>query len=728
MSSKDIIKQILVKFKGDTTELKKSVADAQKVASNLNRGTSLNQQYGTMDKFIKNISKTNENLSKTFTIFQKGMKGVLEGDMQKFEKRAETQYKRIQILQRELDRASLAGDRARANRVQEVMGNANRRLNASMTGYNDASKTLASANENGFGSGFARGVSGALGIPMMGTPALIGLAAAAAAAKAVQLIANAPSQEISNIRQLTDISRGYFKSGTQGDLSNAYLMSTDPSAMQRAKNAAGTTGKLFDLNTYTNNPLKTFENSIKTVFTSAPWNYNATMKKYVEQDTAENFQNIKQSTMNPEKLAYLSSRAGSRLDFQRQFGLNDAQRLAYATVGRSTLMSEDEMMGASFSLRDKVGANTALGLATEAGKVRADKRIGIGMSLDKATSMMGSLSMISGGGKASSDQLIDIMAKAFSRGIDDAALAEKITAASIGMMEKAGVTGSANKNALDISTLATMISPNGQANARTVGAAINVNDKLGRAFSAGGEDEMYRIQVLNKLANKTNNPAAALLLLSKMGGDPQKMQNLGENELFQSLMPKRSIEEINKMGSEALFQSVQGPMAMRQHDPNAAFLREWRKSKNYQKALAAAAVETTAFGAESSGSSADQMAYAGKLLAATGNEEIQKAIITNMTGSDKKQFMFGKQTEANGGVSGQMGQNLIKQEQIQDSSSYRDINTKDVSKAAALSQQQTKMGLSSGIDGSIDGVIQALDNLKGSLKEIGNSSTSRAGK
>jgi hypothetical protein len=712
MSSKDIIKQILIKFKGDNTDLKKSVADAQKVVSNLNRGTSLNQQYGAMDKFIKNISKTNENLSKTFTVFQKGMKGVLEGDMQKFEKRAEAQYKRIQILQRELDKASQSGDRARAGRIQGIMGSANQRLSGAMSGYNQTAQALGTEAQGSAG-GFMKGMAGAMGIPMLATPAAVGVIAA----KALSLMGNSPAQAISNNRALADVSRGYFKSGMGGDLSTAYTMITDPTAAKRARHAAGTEGKLFDLETYTNNPLKTIENSIRTILTTSPLNYTSEMKKRAAQGALENFENIKNSNMNPEKLNYLTGVNSSRLAFQRQFGLNDSQRFNIANEGRDQLMSESETQGVSGALRDALGSRAGSLSASQAGLIR--KKFGTDLGL--STSMLGSLGTISGGEIPNENKTIEIMGKAFKHGIEDSALAEKVTQYSIQAIEKTGMMGDPTANIKRISELAVAISPNGQTNSRTVAGALGLSASQAQGMQAGGTSQLVAMQVFKKLAAQTDNPALALpILLKEYSQDPEKLRNIGNDPALMALVKNK--DKFVKSANNSVTDILSGNLQMYGVNASSIFDSYIKQGKTPEQARLLTSNYIRARGPVSNLNPESLSAYSTSLI---GQDKYNALNPNNI--KDYLPEVIAKNKRINESVTGEIGKSAITQEVVLDSSTIN-MDAKVMGETVAAAAAGTKAGLSSGFRNNIKNVIEALQGLSESVPEfLEKSPQSRAG-
>lgn len=717
---KDIIKQILVKFNGDNTNLKKTIEDSARTAATLSKSSSLNQQYGAMDKFIKNVSKTNENLSKTFTIFQKGMKGVIEGDMQKFERRTEAQYKRIKNLQVELDKASQAGDNARAAKIERVMGVAGRKMTGAMTGYNQASQALTEGAQPGFAGGFGRGVAGAMGIPVGMGGAALGVAAAAAAVKAMQIYGNSEMQKISNVRGLTDISRGYFAPGMRGDISTAFTMANDPSAMRRAETAAGGRGGAITAPGLFKAAGRIIASNLATGM-GLLGDQRLDYARREQQDIAQNFENIKQSTMTPEKLAYLQANNPARLSFQRQFGLNDIQRFNIAKAGRDQLMSESETLGVSGALRERLGARSGAVASAQAGMIRKT----FGMDLGLAASMVGGIGNITGGGVPDEKKTIEIIGKAFKSGIEDYQLAEKITSASIDAIEKTGMIGDPSERIKRISELAVAISPDGQANARTVAGALGVSEAQRQALSAGGSSQHISTQVLNRLAAQTTNPELALNILQKeYSRDPEKLKNIQNDPALMALVDKDKRAAFGKSATGAVNEIVAGNLSLYGVDPEAILRSELKKGKSFEEARDTVSAFIKGRGPVSNLTTEQQRAFTTDILKSQMGEKYDT--LAPSGGKDYLSDVMANQKKINESKTGEIGKLGLITEGIMDQSTIN-MEAKQFAAAGLKQSEMLKAGMSGGINGSIDGVIQALEALKGSIKTYDNSSQSRAG-
>lgn len=157
------------------------------------------------------------------------------------------------------------------------------------------------------------------------------------------------------------------------------------------------------------------------------------------QKAAQYQENMKATAFDAQALARRSAAAGSRYRFQQQMHMTDQEGMNFRTGGATYGLSAEEMMGMGANLYNSLGRRGAADVA----RASASSYQGLGLSAQTTSELLGATTARTGNAQESKRQLTEVMAAAFSHGITDSGLDEMLAKAVIAAQAQSGSATSA---------------------------------------------------------------------------------------------------------------------------------------------------------------------------------------------------------------------------------------------------------------------------------------------
>ncbi len=671
----DIIKNILIKFKGDSKDFEKSMKDIQKAGQGIEKSFSSQQSRKQLSDFAKNYSKVFGDASGSMEKIAKNIKSINEKEMKDLSNRANDLFQKTQKIQSQIDKTE---DKARRSQLERRRDTLNRGFQTSAGQFNDLAKDVPDAKV-GMMSTVGSQLSGMMGVP------LTGVAMAAAVAKGFHMFANSPMNALRSGASMTSLADSMYSGGASGNFSRAFYLANNPNAQAQARKAAGVADSTDIFGMKVNlgpTDLKGFSKDLIRAARSFSGVFDGVggvsreYQKLQAEDINESINNKQAMNIESSKyLPYLQSKANSRLSFQRAMNMGDAEMYANLTGANKAGMFEDEFFGTSMALRSSLGGNNARQVAIAAGRARS----ATGMDLNTSSGLMASMIQSGGTASGSENKLIEILSKGMSKGITDVNLAEMLVKANVESLAQSGQRGSAGYATLMSAQVLSQMGD--QTDIRNVKAAAGINDTVNSVIGASDFNTQAKRIAISNFVNKNVK-------------DPRMRRDATE---FLVNMP-----DLGQMGSSETMRNVTG-LTAEQLNP----LGEQIKNQS---------LDLISGG---KGRKARTQSEFVLQMQNTMGEENAKALWIKM---QQDKFIgppvadtvpsFLKTGERQ---SGALELGNLEQENIERDMASG-VKTSNIKVGTDLAAVQTKTGLSSGMGGAIDDVTSALNRLKSVLE------------
>lgn len=568
--AKEIIKEILLKFKGDSKPLEREVKNVEKVAANLQKtisggtgGSAPSALSKTLDQYIKQSHKFGATINKDMTKFQKSIQEVATKDLKVLQRQTDDLFRKTenrlgklrqaeQNIQQMIDR----GASSKQIRKQERKAS---RYGAEYRGAAEEFSQSAGAFDKMQGQMPKSGINPLL--QLFGPGAI-----AAMAIRGVNNVVNAPAaydtmmrDRLSNQSYVTQQPIQQRLKMYEGDMSMALLakrgvLAGAASDRDRARfaggwktagsivgglglMAAGTAGligsgllEVGSLGAATPLALGTGAASVAGIGAGFSMMTNGGRRMITgetEKEAAaaynQSLQNRSDMLIDPKLYQAFREVAPARARFGRSMGssYDDTQSLIRDALDNR--MTVDEMMGTASGLRSQVGSKYAGGLAVAA----ARSNMAFGTDTNSAAGMLGALAQSGKGGpKQAEKNLEDLMTRAVSSGFLDTGMREEFAKMATAM--SSGYSGGINIAGL-AESIASNLKPGGEMTKRDIDAAANAQKFMENKF--GGEDALgdavARAHSL-KFMRENNIPINRTTLDSVMAMTSEDLKNNSE--------------------------------------------------------------------------------------------------------------------------------------------------------------------------------------------------------
>lgn len=531
MISDDIIKKIKFVFAGDNKDLKKTLDETNKAASALAKNFDLEKQSKVLDKFIKNLSGTNKELTKTMQGIQKGFRDIAEKDFEKFTKKVEGAYKSLQETQRKIEAAQRAGDTAEIQRLQKVQKYQQSNMTRNMNQANN------SAGAAGGGGGQP---PGGLLTQLSGLGAVVGTGYAAM--RSLSTIPNfarsAGEMTLNNQASLAGLGRNNLQRYLSGDLGQEFVLGKNKGAANTEvlkALEAGTASRAIGSgipgglkgawNVVANNPLKFFDNEAM-----AQGFENGARGQFTTQTETDRQELINKRVANSIDPVYLQSiqqNAASRFGMQSSFNMSDREYSNTLNSLKGSRMSESEMMNFSMQNRGVLGNAASARLANAPGMIRNTT----GMGMDVSNSLLQATALNGNNAMSEKDQVIQMYAKGFENGIKDSGLLEGILKGTASIAQSFGSRIDMARMSGDIASVANQIGDGARGMQGTMDAKNFYENMSDSNDEMGLHKQAYAVEVTKHIKNRTAREALRNYISSKK---PEEIKQLAGNEEFMS--------------------------------------------------------------------------------------------------------------------------------------------------------------------------------------------------
>ena len=590
----NIVKEILLKFKGDTRDVEKNVkrveqtlTSLQKTVAGSGQGASFGYLNRTIEKFAKTAEKFGVSINKDMTKFQKAIQEVAQRDLQVLQRQTDGLFRKTEDRLRRLKAEEQRLEQVRAGGTAAQIAAQERRVAIRKRTYAGAEARFAASAEE-----FSVAGAGIPAAPGMGRRIGIGLGALGAVAGlgggAIELYQDTIRQREQTKAVLSRTLLRRKMAAYSGDITEALLESkegalaksqayadrqTSAEAWKRglwgaaglaAIAAAPFTGGLslgaFGLAGAAAGGLRAAGGAI-------PFFFGGGREEFREQQRQEQYNRLRDESMTAAHFQYLFGKAPTRYEFQRVMQMEDPAALRFRTAARQMRFGEEEASQTAMTLRQTFGNVQGAALAQQAmGLAR-----GQGMNLQTATNLVQTAAFTGGQGRDVKQTLTEIYTDAFSKGITDSGLIEVFQKGLVDLAAK-------SPDITDLGSMASRITANLDtiAGGRTIGArdvqgAMQAQQILGDISMQGGETGFTKMTTLAQLTR--GNTMATAFLANRTdeeifqlarNKDPRLMGMLGEegvSKLEEQYDPAKTLARkfrTTTMGREALEKAKQG--------------------------------------------------------------------------------------------------------------------------------------------------------------------------
>lgn len=502
--AKEIIKEILLKFKGDTKGLEKDLRNVEKAATSLQRtisgggGSSLGNMNKTLEQFTKTSQKFGMSINKDMSKFQKAIQEVAQKDLRVLQQQTDTLFRRtedrLKRLRNEEQRlqsmqqggasaADIATQQRRVRRYGRVYAGTEAQFKSSADEFFDQGDLLSKNMSGGSGSRFNLGG---------GLKAIGGVASAVSTALAFR---NQLAEQESSTRALLSGTMQQRRiAAFRGDVTEALMENRDRS-MTRAQRFADaqTSRRSWGMGALAVAGIAglaaPFTGGASLLAGAAALGGTAALgtagmyflgggqEQYRETTRQREFEREKQRNMTAYYAQYLMGKAPARYELQRLTGMNDSQALAFRNAGRDNLFNEGQSGQTLMSMRGIFGNRVGGGLALDTMSLARSQ----GMGLETATGLMQTAALTGGQGTNAKKTLTDVYTDAFTKGIADSGLVE--------VFQK-GLAEIVNRSP-DVSDMAAMSARmTSSMESVTAGRGIGARDIMGSLAAANALDQI----------------------------------------------------------------------------------------------------------------------------------------------------------------------------------------------------------------------------------------------
>ena len=749
--SNNIVKEILLRFKGDSRPLEREIKNVEKVASNLQKtisgGTSSgpSQFSKTLDGYIKQSNKFGSSLTKDMTKFQKTMQEVATKDLRQLQRqtddlfrKTEDRLRKLRTAEQNVQRLSEQGaspsriqkQQRRAMRYGAEYSAASKEFEYSADAYNERAAQVPPESAQRYRA--AKRINTAGGIIDTATIALETYNRMQIAREESKAVLNETMKQ-----RRMDYYNGNLSEMMLERKDNITTRSAQFAAGQRARknwtSAGAIAGGALAIGGAILAPVSGGTSLAMTAAGIGMMGYGAIdlagRRGDEEKMRLEQANRLRKSTMTDEYYRYLSERAPVRYEMQRQMRMNEGEAQNYRIQGRNNLFSEDQSTSTLMALRGSLGNKAGVSVATQAMELARQQ----GMGLQTATMLSGQYAMSgSGGAGGTKKALTDIYSDAFSKGIVDSGLIETlqkgvgdVAARSPDVMDLAGIAARLTENIRDTTG-------GREPTARDITGALNAQNLSDQISMQGGESGFTKMSSLSDVfkgdtgamaffSNRSDTEIESLIRT----GDPRAKHYLDKAGVSVG-------DALDALGSDATATKKMSTTQMGQSTLNEIKSR-LKKGENYQDVIGAMSgdVGTVAgIGSQSLETSKDLTDRMLRRMA-KNDPELNKLLVgvtaSAQQNSDPRIMAAVKKQASDAGMNRaeEMQKATMAGQTDMDIASSGAISAHGIRETARMTKSAGAVG-PMGVDASVTQLKAALDAFAKSLDDQGRSASSSA--
>lgn len=559
----DIVKQILLRFKGDTKPLEKDVESLKKVATSLDKTFSTGStgkggivgMSKAIDTYTKTVQKFGMTLDKDMTKFGKQIQqvatrdlGVLKAKTEDLFRKSSDNLKKLGEAEKRLASSKVGGVRAAggqyaaAAQARKAAGSSSADFAQSLNDFNEQGGELSGKNMKmikglaaitaiaesaaQIGGGVVNYRATEVGSSATVAQVLQQQRAAKFSGNAVNFLMEQRDKSISKARAYAEGQTGFWAGlrevgGSVGTIGGAALGGAlTGGAIGTAAGAIG--GPLAAITgaggatagAIAAGGVATISQGFKLAnYFSAGARQARAASAYSEKIAEEKLANKTAS-----QYQYQFEKAGNRYEYQRRLNMSDDSMIDMIKGAGRNMFGEDEAAGTALGFRNQFGTGAAGGMTQQAMALARQQ----GMGLDVAQGLVGSAGMQGRGGVSDAKKVLgDIFTTSFSKGLTDSGLIETMQKGVMSIAQQ-------SPDQMDLQAigarLAGMLEQGKDLGVRDVQGAMTANQRIQDMSTGGGE---LGILKMSKVMNATGGNVAAMRFLE--GRTDQEISDLAKN-------------------------------------------------------------------------------------------------------------------------------------------------------------------------------------------------------